>query len=171
MVERVRAGMARAKANGKHVGRRREPVTDETIASMRICLFARQLATSEGRNPWWSWRITVHVFLDLDCTVVDRPRRPGVSNVSHGGQAAEAPRPTRKYLPPAGARESRTGTSARILRDLHDVLQREPAFKTVAAASYTTTSPTLHVDPTNLCHAALYRKCQHPVALPFRTTE
>ena len=51
IVERVRAGMARAKANGKHVGRRREPVTDKTIALMRICLFARQLATSEGRNP------------------------------------------------------------------------------------------------------------------------
>jgi DNA invertase Pin-like site-specific DNA recombinase len=60
--ERVRAGMARAKANGKHIGRRRQPVTDDAIASVAH-LSLRQAADRLGVSKSFlaSWRASRRV--------------------------------------------------------------------------------------------------------------
>ena len=62
IAERVRAGMARAKASGKHVGRRRRAVTDPEIAAAgHLSLRAAAVQLGLSKSLVASWRVSKRV--------------------------------------------------------------------------------------------------------------
>jgi DNA invertase Pin-like site-specific DNA recombinase len=63
IVERVRAGMARARTQGKHLGRPRRQVTDATLAAVAH-LSAREAAAALGVSKSFiaKWRVSTRVL-------------------------------------------------------------------------------------------------------------